>query len=62
MAPSWNTLPHGISVGRYIDAAFQKLEYERLWRRVWQVAARIDEIPQINNYRLMRSAIRPSSS
>ena len=46
--PSWTTLAHGISVGRYIDPAFQKLEYERLWRRVWQVAARVDEIPAIN--------------
>ena len=48
--PSWTTLAHGISVGRYIDAAFQKLEYERLWSRVWQVAARVDEIPAINSY------------
>ena len=40
--PSWNTMPHGISVGRYIDPAFQQLEYERLWSRVWQVAARVD--------------------
>jgi len=48
--PSWNTLPHGISVGRYIDSAFQKLEYERLWSRVWQVAARVDEVPRVNDY------------
>ena len=44
--PSWRTMPHGISVGRYIDPAFQKLEYEKLWSRVWQVAARVDEIPR----------------
>jgi phenylpropionate dioxygenase-like ring-hydroxylating dioxygenase large terminal subunit len=48
--PSWNTMPHGISVGRYIDPAFQKLEYERLWNRVWQIAARVDEIPAPGNY------------
>lgn len=46
----WRTMPHGISVGRYIDSAFQRLEYERLWRRVWQVAARVDEIPETNDY------------
>jgi phenylpropionate dioxygenase-like ring-hydroxylating dioxygenase large terminal subunit len=48
--PSWNTMPHGISVGRYVDPEFQKLEYERLWSRVWQVAARVDEIPEPNNF------------
>ena len=48
--PSWRTVPHGISVGRYIDPAFQKLEYEKLWSKVWQVAARVDELPQVNDY------------
>jgi len=48
--PSWHTLPHGISVGRYIDPGFQQLEYQQLWNRVWQVAARIDEIPETGNY------------
>ncbi|MFT4046209.1 MAG: aromatic ring-hydroxylating dioxygenase subunit alpha [Solimonas sp.] len=44
--PSWNTMPHGISVGRYIDPGFTKLEYEKLWNKVWQAAARLDEIPR----------------
>ena len=48
--PSWNVDPHGISVGRYIDPAFMRLEYERLWSRVWQVAARLDEIPETGDY------------
>jgi phenylpropionate dioxygenase-like ring-hydroxylating dioxygenase large terminal subunit len=48
--PSWNTQPHGISVGRYIDPAFQRLEFERLWSRVWQVAARLDEVPETGDY------------
>ena len=48
--PSWNTLPDGISVGRYIDPAFQKLEYQKLWSRVWQIAARVDEIPEPGDY------------
>jgi len=47
---SWHTMPHGISVGRYIDPAFQKLEYDKLWSRVWQIAARLDEVPEINDY------------
>ncbi len=48
--PSWRTMPHGISTGRYIDPAFQRLEYEKLWSKVWQIAARVDEIPEINDY------------
>ena len=48
--PSWQTTPHGIRVGRYIDPAFVRLEYEKLWSRVWQAAARLDEIPQVGDY------------
>jgi phenylpropionate dioxygenase-like ring-hydroxylating dioxygenase large terminal subunit len=48
--PSWNTLADGISVGRYIDPAFARLEYEKLWSKVWQIAARLDEIPEPNDY------------
>jgi phenylpropionate dioxygenase-like ring-hydroxylating dioxygenase large terminal subunit len=48
--PSWRTMPHGISVGRYIDPEFLKLEFQRLWSRVWQVAARVDEIPEVNDF------------
>jgi nitrite reductase/ring-hydroxylating ferredoxin subunit len=48
--PSWNTLPHGISTGRYTDPRFVRLEYERLWSRVWQAAARLDEIPGVGDY------------
>jgi phenylpropionate dioxygenase-like ring-hydroxylating dioxygenase large terminal subunit len=48
--PSWNIQPHGISVGRYIDPGFMRLEYERLWSRVWQMAARLDEVPETGDY------------
>lgn len=47
---SWTTFPHGIGAGRYIDRAFVKLEYERLWKKTWQVAARLDEIPEPGDY------------
>jgi nitrite reductase/ring-hydroxylating ferredoxin subunit len=48
--PSWKTHPHGISTGRYIDPAFARLEHEKLWSRVWQVAARLDEIPEVGDF------------
>lgn len=41
----WNTGPQSVGVGRYIDPSFAELEFENLWSRVWQVAARVDEIP-----------------
>jgi nitrite reductase/ring-hydroxylating ferredoxin subunit len=48
--PTWNITPHGISTGRYIDPRFARLEYEKLWSRVWQAAARLDEIPETGDY------------
>jgi phenylpropionate dioxygenase-like ring-hydroxylating dioxygenase large terminal subunit len=47
---SWNTLDHGISTGRYIDPQFARLEYEKLWSRVWQAAARLDEVPNQGDF------------
>lgn len=46
----WQTLAQGIGVGRYTDRGFAELEFERLWSRVWQVAARVDEIPEPGDY------------
>jgi len=43
---SWRVLEHGIRAGRYTDPAFARLEHEKLWSRVWQAAARLDEIPE----------------
>jgi phenylpropionate dioxygenase-like ring-hydroxylating dioxygenase large terminal subunit len=48
--PSWQTMPHGISVGRYTDPAFTRFEYEKLWSKVWQAAARLDEIPRVGDF------------
>lgn len=48
--PNWTTVPHGVGVGRYIDPGFARLEFEKLWSRVWQIAARLDEIPQSGDY------------
>jgi phenylpropionate dioxygenase-like ring-hydroxylating dioxygenase large terminal subunit len=46
----WSTLSHGIATGRYTDPAFAKLEFERLWSKVWQAAARVDEVPEPGDY------------
>lgn len=34
----------------YLDPAFAKLEAERLWPRVWQVACREEEVPRVGDY------------
>jgi len=47
---SWTATDHSLGTGRYIDPAFLKLEFQRLWSKVWQAAARIDEIPEPNDY------------
>ncbi len=47
---SWQTLGQGLGVGRYTDPEFARLEFEKLWSRVWQVAARVDEIPQQGDF------------
>lgn len=47
---SWVATPHSVGTGRYTDPAFARLEHEKLWSRVWQVAARLDEIPEPGDF------------
>lgn len=35
---------------RYYDQAFFDLEREKLWPHVWQMAARLEEIPEVGDY------------
>jgi phenylpropionate dioxygenase-like ring-hydroxylating dioxygenase large terminal subunit len=54
----WSALPvpHAIEVvdrapkERYYDPAFYELENEQLWPRVWQMACRLEEIPEPGDY------------
>lgn len=46
----WKTLSHGIRTGRYIDPEFARLEHDKLWSKAWQVAARLDEVPNPGDY------------
>ena len=47
---SWQTLEHGVRSGRYTDREFARLELDKLWARVWQSAARLDEIPEEGDF------------
>ena len=42
--------PDLIPTKRYHDADFFELERERLWPRVWQMACRLEEIPETGDY------------
>jgi phenylpropionate dioxygenase-like ring-hydroxylating dioxygenase large terminal subunit len=50
------TVPHAMQQPdrapkeRYYDAAFFQLEVERLWPRVWQMACRLEEIPEPDDF------------
>lgn len=39
-----------ISTERYFDRKYHDLEVERIWRRVWQMACREDDIPAVGDY------------
>ena len=43
-------LPDRVPKQRYLDADFYALECEQLWPRVWQMACRLEEIPQPNDF------------
>jgi len=42
--------PEFIPSRRYYDEAFFKLENERLWPHVWQMACRLEEIPNVGDW------------
>jgi len=44
------TDPERIPAQRYYDEEFFKLERERLWPHVWQMACRLEEIPEVGDY------------
>jgi phenylpropionate dioxygenase-like ring-hydroxylating dioxygenase large terminal subunit len=39
-----------IPAERYYDEEFFRLENEKLWPRVWQMACRLEEIPEVGDY------------
>ena len=44
------TDPERIPTRRYFDEEFYKLECERMWPRVWQMACRLEQIPNIGDW------------
>ena len=44
------TDPQRIPAKRYYDEDFFKLEAEHLWQKAWQMACRLEEIPEIGDW------------
>ncbi len=42
--------PEKIPAARYHDQAFFELERQKLWPHVWQMACRLEEIPEVGDY------------
>jgi nitrite reductase/ring-hydroxylating ferredoxin subunit len=42
--------PTFVPVDRYISPEFHRLEVERLWKRVWQMACREEDIPEVGDH------------
>ncbi|MBW8784667.1 MAG: aromatic ring-hydroxylating dioxygenase subunit alpha [Novosphingobium sp.] len=42
--------PQLIPAGRYFDEEFFRLERERLWPHVWQMACRLEQIPEVGDW------------
>ena len=41
--------PTLVPVNRYVSRAYHELEKERLWKRVWQMAAHEDDMPEVGD-------------
>lgn len=46
----WRLGDSFVPKARYVDRAFLQLEYERLFPKVWQMACREEEIPDVGSY------------
>jgi nitrite reductase/ring-hydroxylating ferredoxin subunit len=44
------TDPRAVPAKRYYDAEFYRLECERLWPHVWQMACRLEQIPRVGDW------------
>lgn len=42
--------PTFVPVERYTSAEFHKIEVEKLWKRVWQMACREEDIPEVGDH------------
>ena len=49
-SPAENLGLQDVSIDRYLSKAWHDLEVEKVWRRTWQMACRVEEIPNIGDH------------
>ena len=42
--------PERIPTARYYDADFYRRECEELWPHVWQMACRVEQVPEVGDW------------
>ncbi|MDR2857817.1 MAG: aromatic ring-hydroxylating dioxygenase subunit alpha [Novosphingobium sp.] len=48
--------PKKVNVARFFEQKYHDLEVERLWKKVWQMACRLDDIPEVGDYLVYKVA------
>jgi phenylpropionate dioxygenase-like ring-hydroxylating dioxygenase large terminal subunit len=48
--------PTRVPISRYLSREFHDLEVEKVWRRVWQVACREEDIPEVGDHHVYEIA------
>ena len=49
-APAQNLGLEDVSIDRYLSKAWHEREVEKVWRRTWQMACRVEEIPNVGDH------------
>lgn len=48
--------PKRVGTARFVDPSYHRLEVERLWKRVWQMACHVDDIPNVGDHHVYKIA------
>ena len=48
--------PKQVNVARFFDKKYHDLEVEHIWKKVWQMACRADDIPEVGDHMLYQIA------
>ncbi len=48
--------PEKVNTARYFEQDYHDLEVERIWKKVWQIACREDDIPNVGDFIIYRVA------
>lgn len=49
-SPAINQSTDDVSISRYYSSDWHRLEVEKVWRKTWQLACRVEEIPNVGDH------------